>query len=131
MCGSRTWTDRTAVHDYLDQMYERHVEVRPPDHRCPFVVIEGGARGADAFADGWTRLQRPSEWWPVTHLQFPALWDKHGRAAGPIRNAQMLSEGRPSVVAAFAHDLATSKGTNHMVKLARAAGIRVDLVGAR
>ncbi len=34
-------------------------------------------------------------------MTFPADREKHGRAAGPIRNKQMLEEGKPDLVAAF------------------------------
>ena len=33
--------------------------------------------------------------------RFPADWNMHGRAAGPIRNQQMLDEGKPELVVSF------------------------------
>lgn len=42
-------------------------------------------------------------------LRFPAKWNEHGKAAGPIRNQQMLTEGKPDVVFAFHDDIASSK----------------------
>jgi hypothetical protein len=56
-------------------------------------------------------------------LAFPAQWDTYGRAAGPIRNRQMLNEGRPDEVIAFHEHIDESKGTANMVKIAKAAGI--------
>lgn len=44
-----------------------------------------------------------------------------GRAAGPMRNKQMLEEGKPDLVVAFPG----GAGTENMVKQAKAAGIRV------
>lgn len=52
---------------------------------------------------------------------FKADWDKHGKAAGPIRNQQMLDEGKPDLVLAFAG----GKGTDDMCRRARAAGVEV------
>ena len=79
------------------------------------VLIEGGARGADRLARRWAQ----DSLIPVE--TFPAEWDLHGRAAGFIRNKQMLDEGKPDVVVAFPG----GKGTANMVALARRAGVEV------
>lgn len=76
------------------------------------VVIEGEARGADSLARDFA-LERGLE-----VERFPARWDEHGRAAGPIRNLQMLEEGHPDYLVYFHDNLAQSKGTAHMVKSA-------------
>jgi predicted Rossmann-fold nucleotide-binding protein len=47
-------------------------------------LLHGAARGADqSIAAAADQLG-----WPV--IACPALWQQHGRAAGPIRNRQML-----------------------------------------
>lgn len=46
-------------------------------------VVEGGADGVDELGHVWAVENEI----PCTH--FHPDWDKHGRAAGPIRNAQM------------------------------------------
>lgn len=56
---------------------------------------------------------------------YPADWKRYGRAAGPIRNRQMLEEGKPDLIIAFHSNLAESRGTANMVKIARKAGIEV------
>jgi hypothetical protein len=55
---------------------------------------------------------------------FPANWKKHGRAAGPMRNQQMLDEGKPDLVIAFPG----GSGTADMVRRAKAAGVPVETV---
>lgn len=82
------------------------------------VVIHGDARGADTIAG---RLAEESG---LRVIAFPAAWGRYGRAAGSLRNAQMLEEGRPDVVYAFAVDLAMSRGTADMVARARRAGVK-------
>jgi len=52
---------------------------------------------------------------------FLANWRTHGKAAGPIRNQQMLDEGRPHLVVAFPG----GTGTADMVRRAKAAGVPV------
>ena len=78
-------------------------------------VIEGGASGADAAASQWGRLHG------IPIQTFPAKWRVHGKSAGPIRNKQMLEEGKPTIVLAFPG----GSGTGHMVSLARKAGVPV------
>jgi hypothetical protein len=57
----------------------------------------------------------------VTVEQFPAEWGRLGRAAGPIRNAVMLRDGKPELVIAFKG----GAGTADMKARARKAGIEV------
>ena len=78
-------------------------------------IIEGGAKGADRIA----RLLA----WIVFGLRvetFRAEWAKYGRAAGPIRNAEMLDSGVDLVIA-----FPGGKGTANMVRIASQRGISV------
>jgi len=84
------------------------------------VIIHGEAPGADSLAAEWA-----SECGVVT-AAFPADWDRHGRAAGPIRNQRMIDEGKPDVVIAFPG----GRGTADMVKRAKAAGVMVITVSS-
>ena len=51
----------------------------------------------------------------LTILKYPADWAKYHLGAGPIRNKQMLVEGKPDAVFCFHDDLERSKGTANMV----------------
>lgn len=79
------------------------------------VVIHGGARGADSIAGDFATGMG------CEVLVFPAEWGKHGYAAGPIRNQQMIDEGKPDLVLAFPG----GRGTADMVRRAEAAKIKV------
>lgn len=80
----------------------------------PSVVIQGGARGADALAAKWADHNG------VPLVTYPPLWSR-GRKAGPERNAFMLMDSRPDLVIAFPG----GRGTADMVSRAKAAGIEV------
>jgi hypothetical protein len=82
-------------------------------------MINGLARGADQMAVDWADAH------DIWVEGYPAQWTQQGRAAGPIRNQQMLDEGRPELVLAFHDNLDESKGTKDMVTRARKAGITV------
>lgn len=85
------------------------------------VVIHGAARGVDEQA------MIAAQTLPgVKHLPFAADWNKHGRAAGPIRNKRMLDEGKPDFVVAFPG----GRGTDNMISQAHAAGVEVREIEA-
>lgn len=98
--------------------WERLCEAMIP-YRHAVRVIHGAARGADTLAHEWAAHHEI----PVD--VYPADWQAHGRAAGPIRNARMLEEGKPDVVVAFKG----GRGTADMVRRARASGVPVVEVG--
>jgi hypothetical protein len=113
ICGDRNWNNLALVEETLAR-WMSHVEVE-----C---VIEGEAKGADTQG----RIAAARAGIPV--LKFPADWLKYGKAAGPIRNRQMLNQGKPTVVLAFHNNIAESKGTADMVGIARAAGLHVEVI---
>lgn len=108
VCGDRYWTKKDPIMSLLKKL-------QGPD----VVLIHGGARGADSISGACGKELG------LTVLEFPALWDLHGKAAGPIRNRQMLTEGQPEAVFAFHEDLSESRGTLDMVKAASKAGLPV------
>lgn len=77
------------------------------------LLIHGDTQGADRLAG----LYAMSKNIPVAI--YPANWLKFGKSAGPIRNRQMIKEGKPDLVIAFPG----GNGTADMVKVAQAAGI--------
>lgn len=106
VCGGRDYDDLGHVWSQLDA-HHGMVGIA-----C---VLHGGATGADALAESWAVSNR------VGRHRFPALWEKHGRAAGPIRNQRMLDEGKPDLVIAFPG----GAGTADMVRRAIEAGVKV------
>lgn len=107
VCGGRTFDDSVVAYRFLDMLHAIHKFQ---------LVIHGASRGADTLADNWAYARH------VNVAKFPALWKVHGnRKAGPIRNAQMLSEGSPDLVIAFPG----GGGTRDMKRQADAAGVTV------
>ena len=112
VCGGRDYTDTKWLYWFMDRLHATY---------GVGTVIEGDARGADRIAGYWARMNR------IENLKFPADWEKHGKAAGPIRNQKMLVEGNPDLVVAFAG----GRGTADMMKRAKAAEITVIEVSGR
>jgi len=78
-------------------------------------IIQGEATGADSWAKKWAEING------ITTLDFPADWDTHKKAAGFIRNKQMLDEGKPELVIAFKG----GNGTAMMIDIAKKANVPV------
>lgn len=109
VCGGRDHEDKMAVWYVLDSY-------GPPEIT---EIISGMARGPDMFAAEWARK------FGFTLHKFPADWDQYKKAAGPIRNQQMLDEGKPDIVIAF--PTKNSRGTWDMVRRAKKAGIETKV----
>lgn len=106
VCGGRDFDDTSLMHPLLLEYVYQAGQV---------TIIEGCARGADRMAETWAIANDQD----LVH--FPADWDRYGKSAGPIRNRQMLVEGKPDLVIAFGGH----RGTANMVEQARHAGVRV------
>lgn len=109
VCGGRNYADASHLFRTLD----RHHALNPMS-----VVIHGDYRGADTLADTWAKARN------VPVLPFPADWATYGSDAGPLRNARMLAEGKPTLVIAFPGAF----GTANMIKQARRANVPVVTV---
>lgn len=110
ICGGRTYNDIQAVYKCLDDIH-----AQTPGGIS--IIIEGGARGADTIGFYWAKSRK------VKNIRFPAKWEIHGKAAGPIRNLQMIEEGRPDIVVAFPG----GPGTANMIAQAKQHNIKVIL----
>ena len=110
MCGDRKWKNRTVV--------ERELRALGPNA----LIAHGDCRGADKIAGSIAESLK------LQVLAFPADWEAHGKAAGPIRNRQMLTSVEPVLVLAFHNDIENSRGTKDMVGFAKACGVPVRVV---
>ena len=109
ICGDRNWSNKALLAAFVASV--------PKDS----IIIEGECRGADKMA------REAAVEAGLEFLPFPADWKKHGRAAGPIRNKQMLVEGDPTHVVAFHEDIDSSKGTKNMLEQSMKKGLPVYL----
>lgn len=112
VCGGRSYTNWLKVYTTLDALLEEHGHL---------TVIHGGSSGADTLASQWCAKRSYRHPKKITEIREPADWVKHGKAAGPIRNARMLAEHAPELVVAFPGD----RGTADMVRKALEAGVEV------
>lgn len=110
VCGSREYEFGSKVFAELNEAEGYYGDI---------IVIQGGAKGADAFAKQWALSKG------VCCLQVDAAWDAFSKRAGSIRNGWMLKFAAPHIVLAFPG----GTGTEDMCKQASAAGLPVYRVG--
>lgn len=114
VCGSRGWNNPQIIWNALETLADHHPQA---------TIIHGDARGADSIADHVAKALG------LTVHAVPAQWEQFGKAAGPMRNKQMLDMA-PDHVLAFRSD-GKSNGTDHMIKLAARAGVPVRVIDPR
>lgn len=83
-------------------------------------VISGGARGIDTAGEAWARREG------IPVIRYPADWDKHGKAAGPIRN-ELMAQNADALLAVWD---GVSRGTADMIRRARKHGLKVHIYQA-
>lgn len=112
--GSRTFNDFELLNEvvrscFLSEFMPYHVEA----------IISGGAFCADAIAKRWAMINSvdTEDFKAVEYFEFLPDWETHGKAAGFIRNKQIVDAC--DMVLAFWDG--KSKGTEHTIKLARQA----------
>lgn len=105
------------IHKFLHSLTLLYsTEYNPDDNWLPtdIEIIEGGAKGADSAAADFAIVN-------YTKLtEVKADWEKYGKAAGMIRNRQMI-DLKPDLVIAFPGGI----GTANMVTIARMNGVEV------
>lgn len=97
--GDRDWNDIRFVDWVIGGLVANY---------SPITLIEGEALGLDIQARVVAQKRKAKV------KPFPADWEKYGKAAGPIRNQQMLDED-PDVTLAFHDQIWESHGTWDMV----------------
>ena len=107
--GGRFWNLLPETFRFLDHIHEE-VGIS--------LLIHGSADGADTLCAKWAEERG------VPVLSFPVTrddWNSKGRAAGSLRNQQMLDEGHPDVLVAFPGE----SGTRDMVQRATSRGLEI------
>lgn len=112
IAGGREFNDYTmlkeTVDEFLDDKFQTH----------NVIIVSGHAAGADALGERYAQERG------LICEAHPADWVNNGRAAGPIRNAEMAAVAD----ALIAFWDGKSRGTADMISKARAKGLRVVVV---
>lgn len=108
--GSRNWSDKNRIDECIvwELLYCTLNDLN-------LVIIHGDCpTGADAMAQAYCEDHG------ITTERYPADWNKHGKAAGPLRNQKMVDLGADRCIAFL---MEGSRGTKDCIRKAQDAGI--------
>ena len=112
VAGPRDYNNKDFVFAKLDEILSTYSE--------EIHIIEGGAAGVDSLSKQYARTNY------IPFTEYPADWDRYGRSAGPIRNAEMANDADELI--AFVYKQYFSKGTHNMINTARKKGLTIHVV---
>lgn len=111
IAGGRSFDDFDLLQKKLDLYFSKLDPSR-------LEIVSGGAKGADSLGESYAKLNS------IKLKRFPADWDKYGKGAGFRRNSEMANYANGLV--AFWDG--SSKGTLHMINLAKSKGLKIKIV---
>lgn len=114
IAGTRDFNDYAFLKKNVDYFLQG---INPNNEEIE--IVSGNARGADKLGERYAKEHNL----PVK--LFPANWDKYGKRAGYLRNQEMANYS--DVLIAFWDE--KSKGTKHMIDIAKKQGLTVIVVG--
>ena len=107
IAGSRSITD-----------YQYFLKIMSAAPWNPTMVLSGMAKGVDTMGEQWARENNiPLEF-------YPADWDKYGKRAGYLRNEEMAKYA-DALIAIWDGE---SKGTKHMIDIAKKKGLKIWVI---
>jgi len=118
ICGGRHFKDYDRLESTMNEVMSK---IAP--WRDVIEIVSGHCEGADQLGELYAKNHG------LPCKVFPAQWKKFGKAAGPIRNSEMVkyaSEVEMPVVVAFRSP--RTKGTNDTVKKATKQGFKVFVI---
>ena len=85
-------------------------------------IVSGKAKGADSLGEKYAKEKG------YAIDEFPANWDKYKKKAGYLRNEEMAKHAKETNGALIAFWDKKSKGTKHMIDLAKKYGLHIRIV---
>ena len=112
IAGSRTFSNYQLLRDSCNSLLSEKQRTHT------VVIISGTAQGADRLGEHYARERG------FQLRRFPADWDRNGKAAGIIRNAQM-ADNADALIAFWD---GKSRGTKNMIETAKKKGLAIRII---
>lgn len=109
IAGSRGFDDYELLSEFCNYYLQNQTHIE---------IVSGTAKGADSLGEKYAEENN------YKLSKFPAKWDLYGKSAGYKRNEEMAIYG-DCLIAFWDGE---SKGTKHMIDLAKKYGLRVRVV---
>lgn len=120
VCGSRNFKNKEFLFKKLDFLLKNKKNI---------TIIEGGQKSYDRYleieygADYFAKVY--AEQRGYKHIQEKAKWDEFGKAAGMIRNGEMIKKYNPNACVGFFDKDSKNRGTTDMVNKATKKGLLI------
>lgn len=127
IAGSRSFDDYELLVSECNRIFKQlsdeglltgKIDLNIPDME----IISGKARGADTLGEEFAKD------YGIKIKQFVPDWDGLGKRAGYVRNADMALYAKEDNGVLIAFYDGESKGTKHMIDLAKKHGLKVFVV---
>lgn len=112
IAGSRNYNDEADFFQRMNNIVAKNDWVREVTE-----VVSGTARGADSLGEKWATF------YGFDITRFPANWNKFGRGAGHMRNAEMADYADGLIL--FWDGV--SKGSGNMLDNARSRNLKIHV----
>lgn len=120
IAGSRDFNDFEMLFKNVETIQNEIITKR--NDISEVVIISGTARGADKLGELYAERTN------LKIKRFPADWNNLGKRAGYVRNAEMAKYAVKEVGVLIAFWDGISKGTKHMIDLAKRYDLEVHVV---
>ncbi|MBS9525908.1 DUF2493 domain-containing protein [Litoribacter alkaliphilus] len=108
IAGGRTFQDYPLLLAKCDEALKLHSEIE---------IVSGTAKGTDQLGERYAKEKG------YTVRKFPADWKRFGKRAGYLRNEEMAKYA-DALIAFWDGE---SKGTGHMIDLAKKHGLKIKI----
>lgn len=112
IAGGRNFNNFPLLRTKMDEFLVNKIKTHQ------IVIVSGGARGADTLGEKYGKLKG------FKIIRIKANWNKHGKAAGFVRNKEMLDIAN-GVVCCWDK---VSKGTGHLVKITKQTSTPINFI---
>ena len=112
IAGSRSFTDYEKLKSACDSIF-------PNQYSEPCItILSGTSSGSDSLGERYANEKG------YTLNRYPADWKQYGKAAGPIRNRQMVKDADAAIVFWDGQ----SRGTKNLIEEAKKQGLIVRII---
>jgi len=115
IAGSREINNKDLVFQKIDMGLQELYYWRIINDNSNLTLISGGALGVDTFAKEFSFFHK------INFIEYLAEWTKYGKKAGYLRNIEM-AESADALIAIWD---GKSKGTKHMIDIAKKKGLKI------
>lgn len=112
IAGTRYFNDYAVLCAVCDRLLADKVK-----QGFDIVIVSGGCAGADMLGEAYAKERG------YQVERYPAQWERYGKKAGRIRNAEMANNAD----ALIAYWNGESRGTRHMIETAREKGLAIRI----